>query len=52
MLPLSVMRETGDYFKFNDSLGGEQLSHQESLIWLSYNVKVQKDGHTPLRATV
>lgn len=51
VLPLSVTRETADYFKFNDSLWGGQLSHQESLIWLSYNVKVEKDGHTTLRAT-
>lgn len=51
MLPL--VRETGDYFKFNDSLGrGGQLSRQESLIWLSCNVKVQEFGHTRLRATV
>lgn len=55
VLPSSVVRETGDYFKFNDSLLGEQLPPpppQESLIWLSYNVKVQEEGHTTLHAVV
>lgn len=51
-LPSSVVCDTADYFKFNDSLtvgGGGNSCPTESLIWLCYNVKVQEDGHTTLR---
>lgn len=50
MLPSSAVRET--ILKLMTHSWGNSCAPQESLIRLSYNVKVQEDGHTTLRAVV